>query len=124
MNSRKLALALTLLLGGMMGTSASAHAYTFYWSKVEVKTASWRTCMNFANTTATHFNLSQIKRDNLAVTGSRNGADATVTCIGTGGNSHAMAVIMVVGDSSQPVLQLRDDLVGYITKIQCIDSPC
>ena len=124
MNSRKLILAVTLLLGGMMGTSASAHAYTFYWSKVEVKTASWQACMNFANTVASQLSLSQIRRDNLAVTGSRNGADATITCIGTGGNSHAMAVIMVVGDSDQPVRQLRDDLANQITRIQCFDSPC
>lgn len=122
MNLRRLILAVTLLLGGIMSASSTAHAYSFYWSKVEVKSNSWQTCMNFANTTATYFNLSQVRRDNLAVTGSRNGADATLTCIGTAGR--AMAVIMVVGESDQPVRQLRDDLVNYITKIQCIDSPC
>ena len=124
MHSGRLVLAITLALGWMTAASASAHAYSFYWSKVEVHSTSWQTCMNFANTTATQLSLSGIKRDNLAVSGSRNGANATVTCIGTGGNSHAMAVIMVVGDSDQPVRQLRDDLAKKITGIQCIDSPC
>ena len=124
MNSRGSIFAITVLLAAMMAVSASAHAYSFYWSKVEVKTTSWQTCMNFANTTVSQLNLSHIQRSNLAVTGSRNGADATITCIGTGGSSHAMAVVMVVGDSDQPVRQLRDDLVARITGIQCIDSPC
>ena len=80
--------------------------------------------MNFASDTARHSNLANIKRDNLGVSGSRNGISVTLTCIGTGGNSPAMAVVIVVGDSDQPTHQLHNELVGFITSVGCIDSPC
>ena len=123
MNFQRFIAIATLLFGGMMA-AAPAHAYSYYWSKVEVNATAWRTCMNFANDTASHSNLAQVKRDNLSVSGTRNGISVTITCIGTGGNSPAMAVVIVVGDSDQPTHQLHNDLVGYITKIHCIDSPC
>ena len=122
MNSRNLVLAVTLLLGGLLCTPAPAHAYSFYWSKVEVHAVPWRVCMSFAYDSTNQLGLSQVRRDNLAVTGSRNGADATITCIGTAGK--AMAVIMVVGDVDQPVRQLRDDLVAKITGMVCFDTGC
>ena len=77
--------------------------------------------MSYANDSARAQHLAQIKQTNLDVTGTRNGANATITCIGTGANSKAMAVVMVVGDANEPVKQLRDDLVTSITKIVTID---
>jgi hypothetical protein len=124
MNLRRLIPVVTLLLGGIMCAAAPAHAYSWYWSKVEVKTSSWKTCMNFASDAARHSNLTNVKRDNVGVGGTRNGISVAITCVATGGNSPAMAVVIVVGDSDQPTHQLHNDLVAFITKVGCIDSPC
>ena len=70
MNLRRLIPVVILLLGGIMCAAAPAHAYSYYWSKVSVKSSSWRTCMNFASDAARHSNLANIKRDNLGVSGS------------------------------------------------------
>ena len=121
MKSRNLVAVTTLLLVSMLGYPGTANAWSFYWSKVEVQTSSWKGCMNIAYGVAQKHNLTQVKRTDLAVTGSRTGASATVTCIGTGGNSKAMAVVMVVGDSDGPVRQLRDDLANAIHRERIID---
>ena len=111
----------TTVLGGLLAAPPIAHAWAFYWSKVAVHTTSWNTCMSYAASSARAQHLSQIKQTNLDVTGTRNGANATITCIGTGANSKAMAVIMVVGDADGPVKQLRNDLVTSITGTVTID---
>jgi len=121
MRLSKLMLTATLLVGGLLAAPPIASAWAFYWSKVEVHTTSWKTCMSYANDSARAQHLAQIKQTNLDVTGTRNGANATITCIGTGANSKAMAVVMVVGDANEPVKQLRDDLVTSITRIVTID---
>jgi hypothetical protein len=113
--------ALTLLLVSTFFLAARADACPFYWSKVEVQTRSWQSCMNLAYTVAQKHNLAQIQRTNIQITGNRNGAYATLTCIGTGGNSKAMAVVMVVGDADGPVHQLHNDLVDAVQKEIMID---
>jgi hypothetical protein len=77
--------------------------------------------MNIAYGVAQKHNLTQVKRTDLAVIGNWNGSAATVTCIGTGGNAKAMAVVMVVGDSDGPVRQLRDDLANAIHRERIFD---
>src|SRR5947209_1578391 len=84
-----------ILFAILLGSQTNANAWSFYWSKVEVQSSSWQTCMNFAQGAAQQLHLAQVKKSNLDVTGNRNGAFATITCIGTGGNSKAMAVVMV-----------------------------
>jgi hypothetical protein len=121
MKTLNLVVVAALLAGSMVFCPAQAHAYSFYWSKVEVQTKSWQTCMNLAYGVAQRYNLAQLKRTELAITGSRSGADATITCIGTGGNLKAMAVVMVVGEADGPVKQLRDDLAGAVSKEIMID---
>ena len=121
MNSRKPIAAATLLLVSMLGHAGTASAWAFYWSKVEVQTSAWKACMTIAYGVAQKHNLAEVKRTDLAVTGTRAGASATVTCIGTGGNSKAMAVVMVVGDSEGPVKQLRDDLADAVHKERILD---
>jgi hypothetical protein len=121
MKFSKLMVATTLIIGTILGGSSKARAWAFYWSKVSVKTSSWNDCMAFATDIARKDHLGQIKRTNLDVSGNRNGAFATITCIGTGPNSNAMAVVMVVGDPDGPVRQLRDDLARDIQNIQRID---
>lgn len=121
MKTQKLMLLSTLLLGGLLAAPPFARAWAFYWSKVEVHTTSWKTCMSYAGDSARAQHLAQIKQTNLALTGTRNGANATITCIGTGANSKAMAVVMVVGDVDAPVRKLHDDLVHSITRIVTID---
>ena len=122
MKSRNLVPVTTLLLVSILGFPGTANAWAFYWSKVEVQTSSWRGCMNIAYGVLQKHNLAQVKRTDLAVTGSRNGSSANVTCIGTGGNSKAMAVVMVVGDSDGPVKQLRDDLANAINRERILDN--
>jgi hypothetical protein len=117
----KLAASAALLLSAMFAIPQRADAWAFYWSKVEVKTSSWQTCMNFAYGEAQRQHLTQIQRNNLDVNGKLNGSVATITCVGTGGNSRAMAIVMVVGDADAPVRQLRDALVTGITRVQLID---
>ncbi len=122
MNCRNLLIGPTLLLAGMIGAANSANAWAFYWSKVEVQTSSWKSCMNIAYGVAQKHHLGQVKRNNLEVSGTGNGASATITCVGTGGNSKAMAIVMVVGDADGPVRQLRDDLAGAVNRERILDS--
>jgi hypothetical protein len=77
--------------------------------------------MSFADGEAQKQHLTQIHRNNLEVSGRLNGNLATITCIGTGGNSKAMAVVMVIGDADAPVKRLRDALVQGITSVQLMD---
>ena len=121
MKCRNLLLGPTLLLGGLFGAANNANASSFYWSKVEVQTSSWKNCMNIASAVSNKQHLANVKRDNLAVTGTANGASATITCVGTGGNSKAMAIVMVVGDADGPVRQLRDLLVGAVHRERILD---
>ena len=111
-----------LLLSSFLGATKCANAWAFYWSKVEVQTSSWQGCMTIANGVAAKRHLAQLKRDNLAVSGTANGASATITCIGTGGNSKAMAVVMVVGDADGPVRQLRDALATDVNRERILDN--
>jgi hypothetical protein len=112
---------LALLAASLFATTDRADAWAFHWSKVEVKSSSWNDCMGFADHAARATNLNQRRRDRLGVYGSSGGANATITCIGTGGNSRAMAVVMVVGDDEAPVVNLRDRLVSAVTRVQRID---
>lgn len=114
MKSRSLIVMTILLLISVLGYPRTADAWAFYWSKIEVQTTSWQDCMTIAYDVAQTYHLGSLRRTGLAVTGDRDGASANVTCIGTGGNSRAMAVVMVVGDSEGPVRQLRDDLANEI----------
>jgi len=116
MRFQKLAAAAVLLAAALFAVPQRANAWAFYWSKVEVQTSSWQTCMAIASKQAQQNHLAQIKRSNLDVSGNLNGSSATITCIGTGGNSKAMAVVMVVGDADAPVRKLRDDLVAGVIR--------
>ena len=109
------------LLGGTLVTQ-DANAWSYYWSKSEVKTGSWKVCMRFASDTARTQHLAKIKQDRLAVSGELNGMSATITCIGTAGP--AIAVIMVVADTVNDAAarQLHTDLVKYITGITCFEG--
>jgi len=121
MKCRNLLLCPTLLLSGFFGAANNANAWSFYWSKVEVQTSSWQKCMTIAFGVSKKQNLANVKRDNLGVTGTANGASATITCVGTGGNSKAMAIVMVVGDVDGPVRQLRDLLAGAVNRERILD---
>ena len=81
----KSAVCAALMLAAVFAVPDRANAWTFYWSKVEVKTSSWQTCMSFANGEAQRKHLTNIQHNNLAVSGTLNGNLATITCIGTGG---------------------------------------
>jgi hypothetical protein len=122
MNCRSLVAGPTLLLAGVFGAANSANAWAFYWSKVEVQTSSCQSCMTIAYGVASKHHLAQLKRDNLAVSGTAPGGSATITCIGTGGNSKTMAVVMVVGDADGPVRSLRDDLAGAVNRERILDN--
>ena len=121
MNLYKPTVSAALTLFALFAMPQRADAWAFYWSKVEVKTSSWKTCMSFAFGEAQKNNLTQITRNNLEVSGRQNANLATITCIGTGGNAKAMAVVMVVGDADASVRRLRDALVSGITRVQLID---
>src|SRR5262249_29846362 len=109
------------LLSATLAIPQRANAWAFFWSKVEVKTSSWKTCMSFADGEAREQHLTQIQHNNLEVSGRQGANSATITCVGTGGNSKAIAVVMVVGDVEAPVKKLRDALVAGITSVQNID---
>lgn len=72
MNYRNLVPVVAVLLVSMLGYPGTANAWSFYWSKIEVQTSSWKGCMSIASGVAQKQNLAQVKRTDLAVTGSRN----------------------------------------------------
>ena len=121
MTFSKSAVSAALLLAAAFAIPQRANAWAFYWSKVEVKTSSWKTCMSFADGEAQKQHLTQIQHNNLEVSGRQGTNLATITCVGTGGNAKAIAVVMVVGDAEAPVKRLRDALVTGITSVQNID---
>src|SRR5579883_2188946 len=99
MKFRPLALRAVVMACALLAPARPALAWSFYWSKVNVKSSSWQDCMSFSYGAAQNEHLQKIQRNNLDITGYLNGNLATLTCIGTGGNSPAMAVVMVVGDT-------------------------
>jgi hypothetical protein len=112
---------IAVLLLSVFCYSGTAGAWAFYWSKTDVQTSSWQKCMAFVYSAAQKTHLSQLKETNLAVTGTRNGASASVTCVGTGASTRAIAVVMVVGDLDAPVRQLRDELVNEVHRAMLYD---
>lgn len=48
-----------------------ARAWSFYWSKVNVKSSSWQDCMSFAHDAVLSEHLQKIQRNNLEVKGDR-----------------------------------------------------
>ncbi len=74
------------------------------------------TCFSRVMAAMTHSGFSGIKQNALEVAGSKGGAYASVTCIGT--TPRATAVVMVVGGNQSETIQVRDDLFNKVIKTQ------
>ena len=118
MKSRQLMLG-ALLIGGMIVAPIQASAYAFYWGRIAVQTSTENSCMTIAYGVASHLGLSGAKRGQLAITGSRYGADATITCFS--GSPKAMAVIMVVSNSDAAARKLYGELIVAIPQGRMLD---
>lgn len=119
---KSIAAAAVLLGVALFAAPQRAHAWSFYWMKVEVQAPSSQACMNFAYTIAEEHHLALIKRSSQDVTGNLNGNSATITCIGSGVNAKPTAVVMVVGDGDALVRQLRDDLAAGMMRMRLLVS--
>ncbi len=95
--------------------SRGAGGNYLYWGTTPVKNASLNVCYDFANDSMRHQNFSNIRRSGSEVTGSRGGAYAAITCIGTA--PRATAVVMVVGGDANETARARDDLRSQVARM-------
>ncbi|HEY9132677.1 MAG TPA: hypothetical protein VIM98_13040 [Dyella sp.] len=113
--------ALFLLAGAMAGQVAQASA--LYFEKVQVKTSSEKTCLNFAADVARNLGLSKVHRNLLEVAGEKQGVYISTTCVSRGAQP-AMAVVMASGNDLAATKQLAQMAAARIKGIVCFDLPC
>ncbi|HAX80085.1 MAG TPA: hypothetical protein DCY88_30675 [Cyanobacteria bacterium UBA11372] len=115
------ALSVTLSLLGIsfLSTAKPAQAAYLYWGSTAVRTASTRTCFNFAYDTMRNLNFQNIRRSQNEVAGSSGRTYAAITCVAT--NPRATAMVMVVGDDGEETARVRDELSNKIARITNID---
>ncbi len=95
--------------------SHSAGGNYLYWGSTPVKTSALNVCYEFAETAMRGQNFRNIRRSGSEVTGSRGGAYAAITCIGTA--PRATAVVMAVGGDGNETARARDDLRTQVARI-------
>ncbi|PSB20696.1 hypothetical protein C7B65_07315 [Phormidesmis priestleyi ULC007] len=107
----------TLSLMGVffLSTAKTAQAAYLYWGSTAVKTASTKTCFDFAYDTMRNLNFQNIRRSQNEVAGSSGGSYAAITCFAT--TPRATAIVMVVGDNGNETARVRDDLRNKIAGI-------
>ena len=105
---------ITLSLVGMsfLSTARTAQAAYLYWGSTAVKTASTKTCFDFAYTAMQSLNFQNIRRSQNEVAGSSGRNYAAITCVAT--SPRATAVVMVMGDDGGETARVRDDLRNKI----------
>ena len=102
--------------------SSPAAAAALYFERAAVRTSSEATCFRFAADTARSLQLRNTHSNRLEVAGERNGAYVSMTCIGRGQNTPAMAVVMSVADSFDVARQVGGEAAAKIKGITCFDG--
>lgn len=118
----KVGLGMCLSLGGLLLAQA-AQASSLYFEKVQVKTSSEKTCLNFAADVARKLGLSNVHRNPLEVAGEKQGVYISTTCVGRGAQA-AMAVVMASGADFAATKQVAQSAAAKMKGIVCIDLPC
>lgn len=106
---------LSLMGVSFLSTAKTAQAAYLYWGSTAVKTASTKTCFDFAYDTMRNLNFQNIRRSQNEVAGSSSGSYAAITCFATA--PRATAIVMVVGDNGNETARVRDDLRNKIAGI-------
>jgi hypothetical protein len=106
---------LSLIGVSFLSTAKTAQAAYLYWGSTAVKTASTKTCFDFAYDTMRNLNFQNIRRSQNEVAGSSGGSYAAITCVATAPRTTAM--VMVVGDNGNETARVRDDLRNKIAGI-------
>lgn len=97
---------------------STAHAATFYWYRIKVKTDNEPRCREYAGTVMKRKAMRNVRADNLAVSGNTATSSAIITCFQFGADKPAMAVIMVWGDAPEQTRQLSVDLKNDLEQFQ------
>jgi hypothetical protein len=109
--------ALALVLVVSLATPGGAQCRQFlYWSKTPVFADNVPTCFSRVLGAMTQSGFSGVKQNAMEVAGSKGGAYASVTCIGT--TPRATAVVMVVGANESETIRVRDELRDKVAKTQ------
>lgn len=106
---------LSLIGVSFLATAQAAQAAYLYWGSIAVKTASTKTCFDFAYDTMRNLNFQNIRRSQNEVAGSSGGSYVAATCVATAPRTTAM--VMVFGDSGNETARVRDDLRNKIAGI-------
>ena len=109
--------ALVLGLGIAITTPAGAQCRQFlYWSKTPVFADNVPTCFSRVLGAMNADGFSGIRKNALEVAGSKGGAYASVTCVGT--LPRSTAIVMVVGGNEAETIRVRDELVNKVARTQ------
>src|SRR5215475_9367616 len=117
-SGRRVVLAVITAFAVWLNFSDAQAAY-LRWASTGVKTGAVNTCFNFAHHSLSKKGYSSIHKTSSEVTGTKGGAYAAITCIGTTPN--ATAVVMVMSDQDGSATQARDELVQTIKGVVLID---
>lgn len=111
------ATSVALSLAGLcfLSTAKAAQAAYLYWGSTVVKTASTKTCFDFAYDSLRSLNFQNIRRSQNEVAGSSGGSYAAITCVAT--NPRATAMVMVIGEDGGETARVRDNLRNKIAGI-------
>ncbi len=106
---------LSLIGVSFLSTAKATQASFLYWGSTGVKTASTKTCFDFAYTAMQSLNFQNIRRSQNEVAGSSGRSYAAITCFAT--TPRATAIVMVVGEDGGETARVRDDLSKKIAGI-------
>jgi hypothetical protein len=105
------------VLGLAFATPAAAQCRQFlYFGKTPVFAENVKTCYSRALGAMTQSGFSGVKQRADEVVGSKGGAYASVTCVGT--SPRATAVVMVVGGNDAETKRIRSELREKVAKTQ------
>lgn len=100
--------------------AASADAASLWWTKTPVKSASVRTCLDFAATAMREVGMQNIRVSSMEVAGTRGSVYAAITCFAT--TPRATAIAMASGDNGVDTKRVSEELQNKIAGIVRFDD--
>ena len=109
------------ILGVMTLGSWRAEAAFLWWSKFPVRTSQEARCMEFAYAVASHQGVSNIRRTQIEVAGSRGNVYVAITCVGRGAGQNAIAVVMTMSDDQASARSVNAQIQASLARMVSFD---
>jgi hypothetical protein len=101
--------------------ASPAEAASFYWYRGQVHAHSEEACYSFAKSAAQKGGVTNIKKDNLSVSGTSTGNLVVITCI-VAASGNATAIVMVSGDDGPSAGGLAKKLFESMQVSECVEG--